>query len=138
MKIIDRDQLKNLFSNVKHFRIAEDFDDVNFESLLYYSYFDQTDNIFYTVYEFEGELVGLRWNISRPPAKPLSLGLCDICRKHRKRDEIISIYTQTKVLPKNVNYRSRGFQICFDYVLCNESLKEPERLDFIYFIIIHG
>jgi hypothetical protein len=138
MQKLTRDQLKVLFDDVKHFRIAEDFDEVEFVDLTYYSFFDQTDFVFYTVYEFDGVLTGIKWNISRPSAKPLSLGLCDICRKHRKRDEIISIYAQTKVLPKNVNYRSRGFQICFDYLLCNEGGADEERINYIYQEILNN
>ena len=134
--MISRDQLKELFEDVKHLRIADDFNDINFNELSYYSFFDQTDFVFYTVYEFQGELVGLKWNVSRPPLRPLSLGLCDICKKHRKREEIISIYTQTKNFPKNVNYRSRGFQICFDYLICNSDLKDDERVTFIYEAIL--
>lgn len=132
MQSISRDQLKELFSDVKHFRIDENFDEVYFADLYYYSFFDQTDSVFYTVYEFEEEIIGLRWNISRPPTRPLALGLCDICKKHRKKDEIVSVYTQTKILPKHMNYRSRGFQICFDYSLCNEDLSNNNTLDFIY------
>lgn len=138
MQVISRDQLKELFSDVKHFRIAEDFEEVDFSQLYYYSFFDQSDFIFYTVYEFENELVGIRWNCSRPSAKPLALGICDICKKHRKREEVVSVYTKTKFLPPGVNYRSRGFQICFDYKICNEELEDVERLNFVYLAILRN
>ena len=137
MDVISRDQLKKLFQDVKYFRIDEQFDHVDFSKIHYYSFFDQTDFVFYTVYNFEEELIGIKWNCSRPASKPLSLGLCDICKKHRERDGIISIYTKTRHIPKHIAYRSRGFQICFDYLKCNEDLKNMERLHFIYSAILN-
>lgn len=136
MQKVSRDQLKELFEKVKHFRVDENFDDVDFEDLSYYSFFDQSDFIFYTVYEFENEPVGIRWYCSRPPKKPLSLGLCDICKKHRKNDEIISVYARTKIFPPGVTYRTRGFMICFNYLQCNEDMKNTEQIDFIYSAIL--
>jgi hypothetical protein len=137
MQILSRDVLKNLFSEVKHFRLSDNFDEVEFDSLFYYSWLDQTDQVFYTIYFFEKKMVGIRWKSFRLPSKPLGLGRCDICKKHRKRDEIISISSQTTILPKNVTYRTRGFHICLDYKMCNEDLKNTERLDLIYSAILN-
>ncbi len=137
MKKLTRIELKELFEDTKHFRINEEFDEVSFDSLFYYSFYDGTDNVFYTVCEFGGKLVGIRWNVFRPSVKPLSLGLCDVCRKHRRRDEIISIYSQTKNLAKNMNYRTKGFFICFDFIECNKDLKNLDGIFFIYDQIIN-
>jgi hypothetical protein len=137
MQILSRDILKDLFSEVKHFRNSSDLEEVEFDSLFYYSWLDQTDQVFYTVFFFDKKIMGIRWKSFRLPSKPLGLGLCDICKKHRKRDEVISISAETKILPKNVNYRTRGFHICLDYKICNEDLKTTERLDLIYSAILN-
>ena len=136
MKVLSREEIKKLFENVKHFRVVDEIKEVEFESLNYYSFLDQTDNVFYTIYSFQNEIMGIRWKSFRLPSKPLGLGLCDICKKHRKRDEIISISAETKILPKHVSYRTRGFHVCLDYKMCNEDLKNTDRLDLIYSAIL--
>lgn len=136
MHSLSRENLKVLFEHVKHFRISEGFDDIDFESIYYYSWLDQTDNVLYMIYHFEDKITGIKWKAFRLPSKPLGLGLCDICKKHRKRGELISISAETEILPKNVTYRTKGFHVCIDYKMCNADLRNTERLDLLFSAIL--
>lgn len=122
MKKISRDELKALFKKVKHFRLPENIDKVIFDNLFYFSWIDETDKVLYTVAEINGEIKGIKWELMRFGASGVKLGLCDICHAHKPLGEILLVTAKTKHLPKGIDYRTRGFYICSDYIECNAEI----------------
>lgn len=135
MKKIDRGLIKDLFPKVKKLILPKDLDEVEFEQLNYFSWFDSMNHYLYTIYEFNGELTGIQWKISTLTPKALALIMCDICNKERKRSEVYSIYSSTKTLPKHLTYRSRGFFICSDLIICNQSMINNDGISKVYSLI---
>ncbi len=135
MQTITRDSLKKIFKKVKHLRLPKGIEDVDFSTLSYYSWLDQSDMVLYVLYEFKNELTGLRLEVVPAPAGALRLGFCEFCHKHRKQSEVFFVSTQTKYRPRGIEYRSRGTWVCSDYNICNTSLKTTKINDFFYRIL---
>lgn len=128
MKPVHRDALRKIFKKVKHLHLPQDLEQVVFEPLTYYSWLDQSDMCLFVVYEFNGELTGLRFEVIKPPTGALRLGFCEFCHKHRKQSDVFFVSTETKKRPKGVGYRSRGTWMCSQYELCNTDLKNDVRI----------
>jgi len=136
MDKIQRDQIKKLFHKVKKLRLPQDLENIDFSGLVYYSWLDQTDKVCYIIYNYKNQLQGLCLKYIRMPSGAMKLGFCEFCKKHRKRNEMIHVYTKTKNIPKKVNYRSRGTYICADFNQCNLDLKNQEGIDNYFYQIL--
>lgn len=129
MKTPTRDQLKKLFKRVKHLHLPANLESVNFDTLTYFSWLDQSEMCLFVIYELRTTLAGLKLDIIRPPAGTLRLGFCEFCHKHRKQNNVFFVAAETKKRPKGVEYRSRGTWMCADFKHCNEDLKNDSRIN---------
>lgn len=129
MKPLSRDTLKTLYKKVKHLRLPPKLEEVDFSTLTYYSWLDQSDMCLFVVYDFHGETTGLRLEVVLPPAGALRLGFCEFCHKHRKQSSVFFVATETKKRPKGVEYQSRGTWMCSDYIVCNRDMKDDARIN---------
>ncbi len=128
MQPLNREQLKKLFKKVKHLHLPKDLEGVNFDTLTYYSWLDQSEHTLFVVYTFKEVLSGLRLDVVRPPVDALRLGFCEFCHKHRRLADVLFVSAETKHRPKGVEYQSRGTWMCADYTKCNQSLSSDARI----------
>lgn len=136
MQKLTTQQLKTIFKKVKHLHLPKDLDSADFHSLKYYSWADEGDKVLYIVYEWNGTLRGIRWDALRVSSGPLQRGFCVICKKERKRDDVVFVTAETKRLPKGVFYRTRGNRICADYTRCNRDMKSDREIRNLYDLIL--
>lgn len=129
MQHVSREQLKKLFKKVKHLHLPKELEQVDFKPLTYYSWYDQSEETLFVVYEFKESLTGLRLEVVRPPVGALRLGFCEFCHKHRRQADVFFVATETKHRPKGVEYRSRGTWMCSKYEACNKDLKNTTKID---------
>ncbi len=129
MKALTRDGLKTVYKKVKHLRLPPKLEEVDFSTLTYYSWLDQSDMCLFVVYDFHGISTGLRLEVVLPPAGALRLGFCEFCHKHRKQSSVFFVATETKKRPKGVEYQSRGTWMCSDYIVCNRDMKDDARIN---------
>ena len=87
----------------------------------------------FVVYEFEGKPTGLRLEVVKPNPGALRLGFCEFCHKHRRQSDVFFVATETKRLPKGVEYRSRGIWMCAEYKICNRDMKNDGRIREFFF-----
>lgn len=136
MEILTREQLKKLFKKVKKLRLPDNLEEVDFAPLNYYSWMDETDSVLYMVYNYKGVLTGIPWKANRLSlSNSATGGLCDICQKHRKLNQIVLGSAKTKNRPKGVDYRTRGKYMCIDYAECNNGMKNCDELDYLFSMI---
>jgi|GEM_PF-5588638 len=169
MKIITREQLTQLFKKTKRFkppRPESGLENMDFESLKFLGWWDQTANAYYLVYKLERkaggvstgtlggrteneaeekeaekrkELVGLKFDVLRLSSRGVfARAFCELCHKHRKREDILLISTETKKKPKGVDYRTKGIYVCADPVQCNKDMKNTADLDRFITAILEG
>lgn len=131
-----RDELKKLFKKVKKFRISPDYEEADFSYIKYYSWIDQTDNVMYTLFNYDGEMKGIRWDIVKPGNVGIRLEMCEICQKHKKTGEVGLITAETKKKPKGIYYRTRGHYACLDYRKCNQDMKDTLGVRKLYDMIL--
>jgi len=136
MQIITREQLKQLFPKVKKLRLPKDLDKIDFSNLHYLGWLDESDKVAYLVYNYHKQLTGLRFDFIRAGSQSMQLSFCELCKKHRKRSEIIFVTTRTKKRPKNVNYRVRGNYICSDFNQCNQDLVDLDWINKFFYQIL--
>lgn len=136
MQPVTREQLKELFKKVKKLRLPKDLENLDFADLKYLGWLDETDRVYYLVYNYKDRLTGLKLDALRCSQKPLQRGFCEFCHKHRKRNDILLIDTKTKMLPKGVNFRTRGTYICSDPLMCNQDLKNADEVDRFFYMIL--
>jgi len=136
MKDLTKTEAKNIFKKIRRLVVPDNLESIEFIDLKYFSWLDQKNQAFYTIYSPVDKIEGIRWRVSRLPSKALSAIACDVCNKPRRRDEIISIYAPTRHLPKNLAYRIRGFFICSDFSSCNSEMKNEAGIKKIYELII--
>lgn len=122
MKNVSREEIKTIFKKTKKLNIPKEIENVYFESLAYYSWFDVGQNYLFFISEINQEIFGTRFDVLRGSSKGLRRGFCDICLSERKMSEIGIVSASVKNKPKDVNYRSKGFHMCIDYEKCNVSL----------------
>lgn len=136
MKKITRNQLKKIFKKVKHFRLPEDLEEREFDKLKFLGWVDQTDDVAYTVFEYKGKLEGIRWEITKLTYRPVSPAFCEICKKHRRRDEIMLITSKPRKLDKGTDFQTKGNYVCFDLLRCSLEAKDTKGLEILYKQII--
>jgi FBP C-terminal treble-clef zinc-finger len=129
MKEVTRDQLKKLFKKVKHFRMPPNLEEINFNSLHYFGWYDESDDVAYLITELNNQLEGIRGEITRMPTRVSMMHQCSICQKGREFDEVMLFTAHTKRLPKGVYYQVRGTYICNDYKTCNSDMKNSLQIE---------
>lgn len=136
MNKLTRDNLKKIFKKVKKLHMPKDLEMVNFDTLKYYSWPDESSQCLFTVYDYKGTSTGIKLNYIKAGSGPLRLGFCEFCHKHRKSYDVLFVSTETRKRPKHINYRVRGTWICADYKKCNQDLKDDKLVNEFYFRIL--
>ena len=124
-----REQLKVIFKKAKHLRLPANLEEIDFSPLKYFGWLDETDRVYYMLYESSSELIGIRWEVLKLSNTTMKLGMCDICLKHRPLSSIQFVSTKTRKLPKGVYYRTRGRYICSDCFECNKDMKDNKGIE---------
>ena len=132
MEVVTRQQLKKNFKKSKKLKIPDGLENVNFQKLTYYSFVDLSSNVLYTIYNYAGNIKGIRWKITNITHGVLRKGFCDICNRERDASEIILVTAKVKRPPKSVVYMSRGTYICKKYFDCNNDMNGIEGIEKLY------
>jgi len=135
MEKVSREQIRKLFHKVKKLRFPDDFGEVDWDQIQYYSWREMTDNVLYTLYEYQGEVTGIRWKLNQKRGVS-RLETCEICRKHHRSSQVGLLTAKTKHLPKNIDYRTRGNYVCLDFWQCNENMKDCSGIDRLFGLIL--
>jgi hypothetical protein len=129
MKSITREELKVYFKKVKHFRLPQDFDEVEFEKYNYFGWIDESDNVCYLLTELNGKVEAIRGEINRNSSTRVMKHLCSICHQQRELNEVMLFSARVKKLPKGVDYLTRGVYICSDFEICNKEMKDNQQME---------
>lgn len=132
MKKISREELNKIFKRAKHFRPPKDMDKIDFSKIKFLGWIDQTRNVVYSVLDFNDKLEGVKWNFKRLGHVPLKPAFCEICKRHRRRDDIIMIIAKTRKTPKGVVYIERGNYVCYNIIDCSQKAKDTSALEILY------
>lgn len=132
MKQVTRNELKTLFKKVKHLRLPDDLESVNFEPLKYFSWVDGTNNDFFIVYHRKGALDGIRFEMTKIQNAGVKLGFCSVCKKQRKLGEIMLVTAKTRFRPDGIDYRVRGNYVCTESELCNKDMQNEEGIEQLF------
>lgn len=132
MEAVSREQLKKIFKKSKNFKPPRNFDEIKFSKIKFLGWWDQTANRVYIVHKYNGEMCGIAFDVMKLSSKPLARAFCEICQKHRKRDEIVMVSAPTRKKPKDVEYRIRGMYICGDLKQCEKDTKDLSNLEDLF------
>lgn len=136
MHTVDRNTLKAIFKKVKKLHLPKDVELVEFDTLTYYSFPDESSQCLFVIADYNGVSTGLKLDFIKSGSGPLRLGFCEFCHKHRKSHDVLFVSTETKKRPKHVNYRSRGTWVCADYTVCNTNITDPTLVQQFFFRIL--
>jgi hypothetical protein len=136
MRNITREEIKRIFKKVKHLRLPQKLEEINFSDLKYLGWVDESDDIAYLVSEYKGEISGLRCEITKTSNQRKIKGLCSICNQQKELNEIMLITTKMKRVPKGVDYRVGGVYICTDFKDCNLHLKSSDEIEKFFYTIL--
>lgn len=135
METVTREKLNELLKKVKRFKPPVGLEEIDFGPLKFLAWWDQTANAYYLVHEMDGdegkELVGLKFDVLKLSTQgPFARAFCELCHKHRKRDEVLLVSTRMKKKIKGVDYRAKGIYVCSDPMQCNRDMKNTIDLDY--------
>jgi hypothetical protein len=129
MKQISRDEVKKIFKKRKKLRIPPEFDDIDFGSLYYYSWYDAVDRCIYMLFDYDDKVDGIVWETEFFSQGDIRKGRCEICQKTVELRDMVLVTSKTKFRRKGVTYVVRGNYICSDHKSCNEKMDDTEGLD---------
>lgn len=128
MKQVSRDEVKKIFKKRKKLRIPPEFDNIDFENLYYYSWYDAVDRCIYMLFDYEDKVDGIVWETEFFSQGDIRKGQCEICQKTTELREMVLVTSKTKFRRKGVTYVVRGNYICSNHKSCNEKMNNKEGL----------
>ncbi len=128
MKQVSRDEVKKIFKKRKKLRIPPEFDDIDFESLYYYSWYDAVDRCIYMLFDYEDKVDGIVWETEFFSQGDTRKGRCEICQKTVELRDIVLVTSRTKFKRQGAIYVARGNYICSDHKSCNGRMDNKEGL----------
>ncbi|MBN1618140.1 FBP domain-containing protein [Candidatus Dojkabacteria bacterium] len=135
MKTLTREDIKNIFKKVKKLRIPKDLLSIDFEKMKYFAWLEPSSQEVFMIYEYNGKQEGIKWDTTKASKSSTKMAFCEICKKHRSKNEILLITAKTKNKPKGVNSQTRGNFICSDFATCNESMDDLDGINSLYDLI---